>query len=196
MSKIKETHNFILNEKFDNIENSNFEHNFKDMFKNSVTKFRGESSTLNIMHSDFIRRIYFYCEAPKFIILVRDPIERVISHFNWMKYLGNVNLSFKDEINLDKGKPFDSKMDFDGNYKNYILFSSYYKNILNLKKYFPDSFLIVNLESISSDFLNTAESICSFLDIKNSFDFLNKEKNQTKHLKLSEVINLFFFFFF
>ena len=189
MSKIKETHNFVLEKNYKKITNSNFDFNFNYMFKNQMSKYNGESSTLNIMDSKFIKRIYHHCENPKFIIILRDPIERIISHFNWMSYLGNVKLSFKDEIMNNMDKQFDPNKDFNGNYKNYILFSKYYENILNLKRYFPNSYIVINLEMLTSDFSNTIEYVCSFLKIANSFkdiQIINSKINETPKIIISK----------
>jgi len=141
------------------------------------------------MNPKFIKRIYDFCEKPKFIIILRDPIKRIISHFNWMSYLGNVKLPFKEEVLSDINKSFNPSKNFAGNYKNYILFSSYYKNIINLKELFPDSFLVINLESLKSDFSSTINHICNFLEINNLFSFnknINRKVNETPKITISE----------
>jgi len=86
MTKVKETHNFVLDKYYNQLSNPEFLNNFQYMFENLNSKYKGESSTLNIMDSKFINRIYDFCENPKFIIMLRDPIDRIISHFNWMSY--------------------------------------------------------------------------------------------------------------
>ena len=189
MTKVKETHNFVLDKYYNKLENPEFSNNFEYMFENLNSKYKGESSTLNIMDSKFMKRIYEFCEKPKFLIILRDPIERIISHFNWMSYLGNVKLPFKEEVLSDVNKNFNPNKNFDGNYKNYILFSSYYKNIIKLKEFFPNSFLIINLESLKSDFSLTMNHICNFLNINNSFYYNNDIKrkvNETPKVTISE----------
>ena len=188
MTKVKETHNFVLDKYYNQLSNPAFLNNFEYMFENPNSKYKGESSTLNIMDSKFIKRIYDFCEKPKFIIMLRDPIDRIISHFNWMSYLGNVKLPFKEEVISDINKSFNPNHNFDGNYKNYILFSSYYKNIINLREFFPNSFLIINLERLKSDFSTTFNQICNFLNIDNSLSYHNisKKVNETPKITISK----------
>jgi len=188
MTKVKETHNFVLDKYYNQLSNPEFLNNFQYMFENLNSKYKGESSTLNIMDSKFINRIYDFCENPKFIIMLRDPIDRIISHFNWMSYLGNVKLPFKEEVISDINKSFNPNHSFNGNYKNYILFSSYYKNVNNLRKIFPNSFLIINLERLKSDFSTTFNQICNFLNINNSLSYNNvsEKVNETPKITISE----------
>lgn len=188
MTKVKETHNFVLDKYYNQLSNPAFLNNFEYMFENPNSKYKGESSTLNIMDSKFIKRIYDFCEKPKFIIMLRDPIDRIISHFNWMSYLGNIKLPFKEEVISDINKSFNPNHNFDGNYKNYILFSSYYKNIINLREFFPNSFLIINLERLKSDFSTTFNQICNFLNIDNSLSYHNisKKVNETPKITISK----------
>ena len=188
MTKVKETHNFVLDKYYNQLSNPEFLNNFQYMFENLNSKYKGESSTLNIMDSKFINRIYDTCENPKFIIMLRDPIDRIISHFNWMSYLGNVKLPFKEEVISDINKSFNPNHSFNGNYKNYILFSSYYKNVNNLRKIFPNSFLIINLERLKSDFSTTFNQICNFLNINNSLSYNNvsEKVNETPKITISE----------
>lgn len=189
MTKVKETHNFVLDKNYYRLTNPEFSQNFDYMFENKNSKYKGESSTLNIMDSKFIKRIYEFCENPKFIIMLRDPIDRITSHFNWMSYLGNVKLPYKEEILFDINKAFDPNINFNGNYKNYILFSSYYKVLTNIKEFFPNSFIIINLESLKSDFPSTINHICNFLEINNLFNYnntINTKVNETPKIKLSK----------
>ncbi len=86
MSSVKEPV-FWNNKKFNNYSNEDWI-KYKELF-NTDSKINGESTTSYMYYESFISNIKInYEESPKFIFILRNPIDRFISHFWWMKGLG------------------------------------------------------------------------------------------------------------
>ena len=86
MSKIKEP-GYWKNKKFNAFSELEIS-NYKNLFTNKSV-LNGESSTAYMFHDSFIKNIKkHYKTYPKFIFILRNPIDRYESHFNWMKGLG------------------------------------------------------------------------------------------------------------
>jgi hypothetical protein len=138
-----------------------------------------------------VKRLYDYNPNLKFILILRNPIERAISSYNYFYKLGVENLSFEEAIKreqIGKLKTVKEKSDF-----AYIEHGFYHKQILEYLKYFKDKQLkILIYEEVMKDKQTAIQDIYSFLDVDNSFipsfDYLNKT-GKAKYRK----INQFFF---
>ena len=87
--------NKLFNE-FENLEISRY----LNLFEQDV-KIKGESTTSYMYYESFIRNIKNnFQQSPKFIFILRNPIDRYISHSNWLRGLGEENRRI-DEIIKD-----------------------------------------------------------------------------------------------
>jgi len=87
----------------------------------------GEASVSYLFYSDVANKIYDYNHKAKIIMILRDPIERAISHYNMDKRLGYVKTSLEnilDDISSKDNILF---------YQQYIQLGLYYSQV---KKYF------------------------------------------------------------
>ena len=97
MSNMKEPHFWTSPQKYGNFEW------YSSLFEESSTKkYRGESSTGYMVFDHFLDRVTKYVEAPRFIFLLRNPIDRTYSHYRWLKGLGSEKLSFRSALEKDK----------------------------------------------------------------------------------------------
>jgi hypothetical protein len=103
----------------------------------------------------------------KIVVLARDPIERVFSHYNWLRSLGIATQGFEEEISEWLGRPFVPETRFNGNFKNYVEFSQYGSQMQNLLNYFDrEQVCFASLEEMEANKQELLDRIFRFLDIQ------------------------------
>jgi len=131
---------------------------YKSNFANKA-KIYGESSPgyTNYPFFDGVpERIYSVVPEAKLIYLVRDPIERIISHYIH-QYSAGLNRKLSDAL---KG--------FDNN--RYVCCSKYYTQLEQYLKYFERSrILIITQEDLYAQRLKTLQEVFRFLDVDDTF---------------------------
>ena len=162
MSKVKEPV-FWNNKKFNSYSNEDWS-KYQDLF-NIESKIHGESTTSYMYYKSFISNIKInYKNSPKFIFILRNPIDRYISHFWWMKGLGLEKNDIKEVIKRgDQSK----EIDYDYYPKHYYEFGLYSKWIQKFIDNFGiDHIKVITLESLASCRLETINSCFDFLGLK------------------------------
>ena len=93
-------------------------------------------------------KIYKYGLNPKFIYIVRNPFDRIVSHYNYMK----------TRPGFDVKTPLTSK--------HLISVSNYFLQLSQYRKYFPkDSFFILDFDQLKQDPELVFGKTCQFLDL-------------------------------
>jgi hypothetical protein len=91
-----------------------------------VPSWFGESSTSYAVWEPALARIKTHVERPRFIVLMRHPIERLLSHYRWMYALGlekkNLDGALTDELGGDYDFESGGRV---GNYPWYLRHSRY-----------------------------------------------------------------------
>ncbi|GLB50007.1 sulfotransferase family protein [Neptunitalea lumnitzerae] len=184
MSTMKEPH-FWTNPKLDIAKNLQ---EYLDLFEEKDKKYLGESSTGYMCFPFFIKRIKeHYPTTPKFIFILRNPIDRLYSHYWWLKGIGSENLSLKKAISNDFNiAPNQDLKLAEGAYKMYYQFGLYGKWIQRFYNEFNASNIhIITTEDLANNQTETLNSCFTFLGLKNIASETIKEKsNSTKILKL------------
>ena len=104
-------------------------------------------------------KMYSVIPQAKLIYILRDPIERIISHYIHLYTAG------KEDRSIDE-----ALTDFEDN--PYIMRSSYYYQLEQYLKYFPEeNILVITLENLSSNPQSTLTKVANFLDLDPEFDF-------------------------
>lgn len=164
MSRIKEPHYFAINAQYargPEWHDSLFKH------KDELTKWFGESSTLYAVWEPALRRIKKSIINPKFIILLRDPVQRLISHYKWMCALGLENQSLKEAISSEQRDQPDPENSRQGCYPWYLRTSNYsYFCELILEMFGRSNVLIVLSEELNSNPKVTLERSFNFLGVQ------------------------------
>ncbi len=102
------------------------------------------------------RRMYYLVPDAKLIYVLRDPIERIISHYIHSYANGNENRSFAKAILHPEGE--------------YLCRSKYYMQLEQFLKYYPNSsILIINQEELYINRVNTLQEIFRFLGVDDNF---------------------------
>ena len=133
---------------------------------NSLIK--GEIDPSYILNKTSLNRIKEnYKEFPKFIFIMRKPIERAYSHYKMSKYRGYENLSFKEALDNEQNRLLRDKTDFSYLNYSYMKRSEYFTCLNDFINIFPNNqVLYLNFNDLIS------EKSC-FKMIENIFKFLN-----------------------
>ncbi len=124
MSRPKETHFFAIDEKYERgyeFHNKNFE----KCCKQKNIAYYGESSTTYSIWELALDRIAADLNNPKIILLLRHPLERTISHYNWLWSLYLENRPLFKAIFAEQKAGFHPNIHLRGNYPCYLLASNY-----------------------------------------------------------------------
>ena len=179
MSSVKEPV-FWNNKKFNSYSNEDWT-KYKDLF-NTDSKINGESTTSYMYYESFISNIKInYEKSPKFIFILRNPIDRFISHFWWMRGLGLEKNDIEEVIK--KGSQV-KVIDYDYYPKHYYRFGLYSEWIQNFIDNFGiENIKVITLESLVSNRLETINSCFHFLDLKKLESLPLISSNKTTKIK-------------
>ena len=148
----------------------------------------GEASTTYFLSKEAPQRIFHDTPDAKFILILRDPVERIISHYNWLYGFKVIEKEFIDEIKDWDNKPFIAEESFNGNYKNYIAFSEYGKLLANYLNYFkPEQFHIIETNDLKENPLTTMNGCFRFLGLPELTNIASIEKNKTENTEIVAV---------
>lgn len=174
MSKEKEPvywNNKLFNE-FENLEISRY----LNLFEQEV-KIKGESTTSYMYYDNFIKNVKDnFHQPPKFIFILRNPIDRYISHYNWLKGLGKEKRRIDKIIEEERYLDFKEYNDYP---KQYYQFGLYYKWISRfIENFGKENIKIVTLEKLISERLNILNSCYEFLGVSkmDSVNFIKSNK--------------------
>jgi len=148
-------------------------------FSNKITKrdfLTGEATPRYLYHPHSLDRIKKLTPNAKFLIILRNPIDRAFSHYNMNMNIGFEKLSFEDAIKSENSRIENEyeKMKLDENYYSttYYRFSYlergiYYKFLENWFKHFPrNQFMIIKSEDLLKNPHITYPKILKFLNLK------------------------------
>ncbi len=132
----------------------------------------GDFSTSYLKNPYAAQRIYDFNPDAKIIIVLRDPVERAISHYLMDYNLGYVKTSLK-EILLH---PKENKMFFD----QYVSVGNYEPQIEQYQKVFPaEQILIFSSDQFFKNTSQVLKKLFRFLEIDKEFTInLNQKHNQ------------------
>jgi hypothetical protein len=137
----------------------------------SQAKIRGETSPSYTAYPKWLgvpERMYSVVPNAKLIYILRDPIERMISHYLHRYAAGVENRGINDAL-----------ANFDD---DYIFRSQYYMQLEQYLKYFPKShLLIITLEELNRNRQATFKKIFKYLNVDENF----KIEENTKKLHQS-----------
>jgi hypothetical protein len=157
--------------------------NYKKLFVEK-SKIYGESTTSYMYYNSFIDNINKnYKKSPKFIFILRNPIDRYNSHFWWMKGLGLEKNKIKNVLNIESQINFE---EYDYYPKNYFQFGLYSKWIQRFIDNFGlENIKVITLEKLISNRLDTINSCFDFLGLKKLESIPEKNSNKTTRIKYS-----------
>lgn len=140
MSKVKEPHYFSVENNWKlgpGYHNSLFESAGK-----SDVAYYGESSTTYSISEVALKRIHEQLVEPKIIFIVRDPVDRAVSHYRWLYTLGLEKRPILEALEKD-GFGFDPNRSVEGNYMSYLQESCYSQYIPQWQEKFGENNVLV-----------------------------------------------------
>ncbi|MFT4780677.1 MAG: hypothetical protein ACI9SD_000351 [Pseudohongiellaceae bacterium] len=172
--------NFKLNiEKF----NSKYEALFE--YSDNI-KYKGDSSTGYMLFPNFIENTKTHLKfEKKFIFILRNPIDRIYSHYWYIKGLGSESLDFKKAILKDKNnEPTIKSMLPEGKFKNYFQYGLYAKWLSRFYANFDSKDIkIILFEDLRDSPLDTVNQCLQFLNLSELSTLNPVESNETMLLK-------------
>ncbi len=145
-------------------------------------KFFGEATPRYMYDEESIKRISEYNADMKFIILLRNPIERAYSHWNMMRDMGFEKKDFstviKEEIvEIKASIPKKNRK------HSYIDRGFYSEQLKILWSYFPkENICIVNSSDLQQEPLIALNKVFDFLNIPKRSDIKTKALNKREYL--------------
>ena len=189
MSSLKEPY-YLINDNFEDrkeVYNTKYETLFKNKPK---ALFKGDSSTAYMLFPNFIERVKAnVTKDVKFIFILRNPIDRIYSHYWYLKGLGSESLGFREAIEKDKHiEPNMSNKLPEGKFKNYYQYGLYGKWLEKFYSNFSDNQIkVILFEDLKENPLEITNACFSFLELQ-PIDHLNEIKsNSTVILKYPKL---------
>jgi len=164
-----------------------------DFYKKYFTKANNEkllfeSTPRYIIDEEYLKRInYDLGEGTKIIIMIREPISRLISHYKMNYFKDNEHLKLNEAIR----KNFNEKS---SNYHNYIKRGLYADQMEMVLKHFKreNVYLIVFDEFIKNT-KQELEKLMLFLGVDSKYEFnLSVDKNKNKNRKINFLGKIYF----
>lgn len=188
MSSVKEPHHWTR---------SNFDEDkdillsrYDTLFEDKNCIYFGESSTAYFCFPEFKERMKpYYDKSPKFILLLRNPIDRIYSHYWWLKGMGSEDLNFRDAVMSDFDvAPAEKNRLPEGNFKSYFQNGLYGKWLqLFIEEYGRENIHIITTESLRDLRLETLNSCFRFLKLEELSLLPETNKNKTTILKFPKL---------
>lgn len=171
-SKIKEVHYFSIEDL--NKRGPTYYHSFFPHLRNE--KISASADTYLLMDYDAIERIKAYNPQIKIVVMLRDPVERAYSSYNYSINYGYHDAydSFLDSIKEEENIEDESSI-VQRNNVGHFYGSLYAKHLREwVKKFSKEQILILTTKELKDDLNGVESKIATFLDIK-PFD----EQNQS-----------------
>lgn len=152
---------------------------------------RGESTTAYMLFPGFIEAITTHLNTNelKFILILRNPVQRAYSHYWYLKGIGSESLSFKDAVlnDFDEAPNMNSMLP-EGKYKHYYQYGLYGKWLQAFYKNFnANQIKIIKFEDLKVTPDAVANDCFKFLGLKTLSDIPNIHSNRTVILKAPQL---------
>ena len=159
---------------------------YSNLFKNKEAKIIGESTTSYMYFPEFIENIKEHFETtPKFIFILRNPIDRCHSHYWWMVGRNQEKKTFKESVDFDMKRVYEN-YSYVPDY--YYHFGLYGKWIGHFYTHFnSDNIKIISLENLIENRVETLNDCFKFLGISTLNNIPSIQANPTDKLKYPKL---------
>ncbi len=135
----------------------------------------GEGSPYYLFHPLVPQRLYEAFPETKLIVLLRDPVDRAISHYYWEVRIGCEPLSLEEAIaqepqrlqgETEKILADGTYFSFNHQHYSYLARGIYVDQLQHWMKFFPkEQFLILKSEDLYSNSAEIVNQVCDFLKV-------------------------------
>ncbi len=166
--------------------------------KNQIPWITGEGSPYYLFHPLVAARMKDVCPEARFLIVLRDPVERAYSHFQHEKRKGREPLSFQDAL-ADEEQRLSGEAEriisgaagtsFSHQHYSYKARGHYSDQLEEWFRHFPrEQFLIIDSHSLGNDFSNTLTKVHAFLGIEPIGCPQPKRRNVGTYERMDDII--------
>jgi hypothetical protein len=138
-------------------------------------KITGEGSPYYLFHPTVHQRVKSVCPGCKFLVMLRDPVDRAFSHYHHELRKGRESLSFEQALDAEAGRLEGQAEAVAGDPRaqsmalqhfSYLARGRYAEQLERWFSVFPrDQFLILFSSSLNSEFGSTMSRVYSFLGL-------------------------------
>lgn len=161
---------------------------YNDLFEDRKAKILGESTTSYMYYPEFISAINKYFEVtPKFIFILRNPIDRCYSHYWWMTGRGQENRSFRDSLTADVNREFEAYGYLPNYYYHFGLYGKWIKRFYD--NFGQDQVKLITLEHLIDERVKTLNSCFKFLGLNEMDTVPEISANTTAKLKYPKLFH-------
>jgi len=137
-------------------------------------KYAGEATPYYYFHPQTPRRMKIFFPEAKFVVILRNPVERAYSHYQMSVRRGIEKRPFEEAVEKEKSRIklyslrllLFNKFNLSHSEKSYISRGMYFKQLTRWLKYFSlNRFLFLKSEDLFLNPQQEVNKICSFLDI-------------------------------
>lgn len=187
MSRIKEPHFFCNDSLYFDI---GAKKEYLSLFEEGENcKYRGESSTGYMAFPHTIERIKKDINDPMFIFILRNPIYRAFSHYNWARSFGGENLDFRNALLQHINEKPDAEKQFRYGYKYYFQFGLYGKYLQRFYDNFDRrNIFIITTEKLKEFPLSTLNKCFNFLGVHPLSQVKDVEVNKTRYCSHPDLL--------
>ncbi len=159
---------------------------YETLFSNAMAhhKYLSEGSTTYLHAPESAEKIYAYNPHAKIIILIRNGLNRALSHYKMDKGLGRTAKTFKEVLTEDMMTYQNKTL---SNW-SYLGMSLYAENIYRYKSIFKENVLVIHFEDLVTKEEEISKKIFSFLEL----DYMAIKlihTNESFHIRFSKPLN-------
>jgi hypothetical protein len=166
--------------------------------ENDPYKITGEASPYYIFHPHVPQRIYDLCPQVKIIVLLRNPVDRAISHYYHCIKIGYESLSLESAIaqeperlkgEIKKLLASPTYYSYEHQHHTYLKRGIYADQLPAWMKLFPkEQILIIKSEDLYTNPSETVNTVLEFLDLPPQQLETYEKYNSTQYQPVSEAV--------
>ena len=185
---IKEPHVYSRSERYARRWDPSAAHSFAQLFDaRSASRYRCEASTTYMLSPEAPSRIADDSPDAKFIFVLRNPVDRIVSHYNWLRTFHIPLQTFRSELEADRGVAFDPDCHLQGNYKHYFASSSYGTHLTRYLAHFPaHNVFVITFEALTERPFETVNACFAFLGLSSLDKLTPEHSNKTLAAQLDK----------
>ncbi len=131
-----------------------------------ATRFRLDASTSYLISPVATARMTADLTDPHFIVLLRNPVDRIVSHYRWMRGLGTEWRPLREAVERDREHVFTFDRHLNGNFRYYFDYSRYGSQVARLAGAFGmHRILVLTTETLRSAPDDALASCTDFLGL-------------------------------
>lgn len=156
----------------------------------------GEATPYYLFHPAVPKRVHGLLPETKFIIILRNPVDRAYSHYHHSVVRGQETCSFEEAIDREPGRleGEEDKLLRDDSYvskphiqHSYFSRGCYVDQLRRWLEYFPlESFVIVSADELSADPQRICDEITGFLELPTQTVRTTRRHNTNKYSAMSK----------